>query len=120
MTCTRRTPPRIAFSIAAALGSMPSFSEPWSRRRFRPLMSVYDTTELGSSKRSRMPCAPVHSTSFSADKAPPMAAATVSALILSNMPFESADNGLTTGIKPFSSSFSITAALTESMLPTNP
>ena len=93
---------------------------PWSRRRFKPLMSVYETTELGSSTRSRIPCAPVHSTSFSADSAPPMAAATVSALMLSNMPFESADRGLTTGINPLSSSFSMTAALTESMLPTNP
>jgi hypothetical protein len=120
MTCTRRTPPRIAFSIAAALGSIPSLSAPWSRSRLNPLMSVYETTELGSSRRSKIPCAPVQSTSFSADRAPPMAAATVSALILSRMPFESADNGLTTGIKPFSSSFSITAALTESMLPTNP
>ena len=77
-------------------------------------------TELGSVERSRMPGAPVHSTSFSADSAPPIAAATVSALMLSSVPFESADSGLTTGIRPFSSSFSITAALTESMSPTKP
>ena len=48
------------------------------------------------------------------------AEAIVSALILSNIPFESADRGLTTGIRAFSSSFSITPALTESILPTNP
>src|SRR5882724_5923226 len=40
MTCTRRTPPRIALSMAVALGSMPSFKWPSSRSRFKPLMSV--------------------------------------------------------------------------------
>jgi hypothetical protein len=49
-----------------------------------------------------------------------MAAATVSALMLSKVPLESADRGLTTGIKPFSSSFSSTAELTESISPTKP
>ncbi len=75
---------------------------------------------LGSSARSRMPGAPVQITSFSAANAPPMAAATVSALMLSSTPFESADSGLTTGISPSSNSFSSTAALTESMSPTKP
>src|ERR1700676_4722319 len=40
ITCTRRTPPRIALSMAVALGSMPSFKRPSSRSRLRPLMSV--------------------------------------------------------------------------------
>src|SRR6266700_2817489 len=40
ITCTRRTPPRIALSMAVALGSMPSFKWPSSRSRFKPLMSV--------------------------------------------------------------------------------
>jgi hypothetical protein len=69
---------------------------------------------------SRIPGAPVHSTSFSADSAPPIAAATVSALMLSRVPFASAESGLTTGINPMSSSFSMTAMLTESMSPTKP
>ena len=46
-----------------------------------------------------MPGAPVHSISFSADSAAPMAAATVSALMLSSVPCSSADSGLTTGIE---------------------
>jgi hypothetical protein len=40
ITCTRRTPPRIAASIALALGSMPSLIAPSSRRRRRPATSV--------------------------------------------------------------------------------
>src|ERR1700687_2849509 len=40
ITCTRRTPPRIALSMAVALASMPSFKRPSSRSRFKPLMSV--------------------------------------------------------------------------------
>src|SRR5450631_3978460 len=40
ITCTRRTPLRIAFSMAAAFGSIPSFKWPSSRSRFKPLMSV--------------------------------------------------------------------------------
>src|SRR3984893_13378309 len=48
ITCTRRTPPRMAFSMAVALGSMPSFKRPSSRSRFKPLMSVYEITVLGS------------------------------------------------------------------------
>ena len=51
-----------------------------------------------------MPGAPVHSISFSASSAAPMAAATVSALMLSSVPFSSADSGLTTGMRPLSSS----------------
>src|SRR5215469_3700524 len=39
-TCTRRTPPRIASSMALALGSMPSAMRPSSRRRFSPCRSV--------------------------------------------------------------------------------
>ena len=76
--------------------------------------------ELGSVERSRIPGAPVHSTNFSADRAPPIAAATVSALMLSSVPLASADSGLTTGIKPLASSFSSTATFTESMSPTKP
>ena len=51
-----------------------------------------------------MPGAPVHRISFSAPSAAPMAAATVSALMLSSVPGSSADSGLTTGIRPLSSS----------------
>src|SRR5438477_2117354 len=39
-TCTRRTPPRMASSMAFALGSMPAAMWPSSRRRFSPLRSV--------------------------------------------------------------------------------
>src|ERR1700724_3533444 len=77
ITCTRRTPPRIAFSMAVALGSMPSFKWPAS-----------------------------HPPTFPAHAPPRMPAPTVSALMLSKTPLESADSGLTTGIKPISSSLS--------------
>ena len=50
-----------------------------------------------------MPGAPVHRISFSAPSAPPIAAATVSALMLSSCPAASDDSGLTTGRKPASS-----------------
>ena len=50
-----------------------------------------------------MPGAPVHRISFSAPSAAPMAAATVSALMLSSVPLSSADSGLITGIRPLSS-----------------
>ena len=73
---TRRTPPRIASSIAFAFGNMPSTMRCSSRSRFRPFRSVYEMIELGSSTRSRMPGAPVHNMSFSADSAAPMAKST--------------------------------------------
>ena len=67
-----------------------------------------------------MPGAPVHRMSFSASSAAPMAAATVSALMLSSVPLSSADSGLTTGISALSSSFLSTVVSTESMSPTKP
>ena len=52
--------------------------------------------------------------------AAPRAAATVSALMLSSVPAASADSGLTTGIRPLSSSFFSTVVSTASMSPTKP
>ena len=57
----------------------------------------------------RMPGAPVHSTSFSAPSAAPIAAATVSALMLSSVPASSLESGEMTGMRPASSSFLMTS-----------
>ncbi len=74
----------------------------------------------GSLTSLRMPGAPVHSMSFSASSAAPMAAATVSPLMLSSVPFSSADSGLTMGMRPLSSSLFSTLVSMASMSPTKP
>src|SRR5690606_6246402 len=66
ITCTRRTPPRMASSMALALGSMPSLMAPLWRSLSRPFRSVNEITERGSATSSRMPGAPVQRMSFSA------------------------------------------------------
>ena len=81
---------------------------------------MYEIKEVGSSTRSRMPGAPVQRISFSAPSAAPIAAATVSALMLSSTPVSSADSGLTTGISPLSSSLRMTVVSIPSMSPTKP
>src|SRR6188768_4112590 len=120
ITCTRRTPPRMASSIALALGSMPSTIFFSSRSFLRPARSVYEMIELGSLTSARMPGAPVHSMSFSASSAAPMAAATVSPLMLSSVPLSSAETGLTMGMRPLSSSLFNTLVSTLSMSPMKP
>jgi hypothetical protein len=92
MTCTRRTPPRIAASIAEAFGNMPSSKLPDFSSRLSPARSVNETSERGSSRRSRIPGAPVQRMSFSAPSAAPIAAATVSALMFRTTPASSAED----------------------------
>src|SRR5690348_6293015 len=118
ITCTRRTPPRIASSIALAFGSMPSTIFFSSRSFSRPARSVSATLDDGSVTSARMPGAPVHSMSFSASSAAPMAAATVSPLMLSSVPLSSAETGLTIGMRPLSSSLFNTLGSIASMSPT--
>jgi hypothetical protein len=77
----------------------------WSRSAPGPCRSVYEISDVGSSTSSRMPGAPVHSISFSAPSAAPIAAATVSALMFSSVPFSSAGQRAHDRHQPLSSSF---------------
>ena len=96
---------REARSIAATFGSMPPESLPSSRKRRSPARSRYEISERGSSSDSRMPGAPVAMTNFSALSSQAIMAATVSALMLSTVPWSSAESGLTIGTRSLSSCF---------------
>ena len=67
-----------------------------------------------------MPGAPIVRMSLEAPSDVASAAATVSALMLSTVPFSSADSGLTIGTIPFSSWARTTSVSTLSMSPTKP
>ena len=69
---------------------------------FRPLISTYEIIESALFLFSRIPGAAIASINFSAFTEAAIDAATVSAFIFNNVPFSSADKGLTTGTKPFS------------------
>ena len=94
---TRGTPPSRARTIAFDFGSMPPVSEPRASSPASPARSTSETSDAGSSARSRSPGTATAKRSFSAPRATASSAATVSALTFRRAPWSSAASGATTG-----------------------